>query len=111
MFQIERRILKKIAYGLQELHENRIVHLDLKHENVFLHSKKFKGSSIDEAKKYLSELTAKSVKKVKIVIGDFGISLNVDEQCETIDDGKGSRGLTAPEREGKIKIPGPYTDV
>lgn len=59
-YQEKISLLKKLLYGLHECHENGVLHLDMKFENVLLRYRERSGISIDEP-----------------LITDFGFSIRV----------------------------------
>lgn len=68
-------IVKQLAYGVNGIHEQGIVHRDLKHKNIFLSD--FSNTP-------------------KVMIGDFGLSCKLEEG-EAIIKVAGTIGFMAPE--------------
>jgi len=81
-FQEKISILKKLLVGLHNCHENGIIHLDMKFENVLMRSRKRKSMFVDEP-----------------LITDFGFSVRVrNVKAGTyIGYGFGTYGYLAPE--------------
>lgn len=82
-YQEKVSMLKKILIGLHECHENGVLHLDMKFENVLLRYRNRSGVSIDEP-----------------LITDFGFSLRVRDVRSGIkmDRRFGTTGYFAPEQ-------------
>jgi serine/threonine protein kinase len=90
-----KQVLWKLLLGLKIMHENNIIHHDIKCENIMIHSTSTSGSSSTSG-------SNKNNISYKCLYGDFGFSMLLDQKTkrelnDEIYEGAGTMGYFPPE--------------